>query len=103
MQDLDPDGCFRLLSAVARQWLKDAAGNHSELAQLAIWLGLDLAELQARMNPARPVPVAGGLVCPICGGPLPAPGKRGKLARYCGSTCRSQASRLRKRAGYVVE
>lgn len=47
---IDPDGCIRLLCAVAKQWARDAQRDESELALLAGWLDMPTDDLRRRLN-----------------------------------------------------
>ncbi len=99
----DYEGCLRLLSAIVRQWLKEAKGNSEELAAVADWLGMTLPELQKRIEGDNQAARASAFyrVCPGCGRALPehnaGASGAGRLRLYCDDRCRRRADTMRRK------
>ena len=105
MPELDLDGCFQLLKAIAQQWIEDACSDPVDLAQVADWLELTPATVLARWrHPSeRPLPrlvgFPSGQACETCGREIRYTNeqRRGPLPRYCSISCRHDAARKRNK------
>ena len=98
MPELDEDGCFRLLAAVARRWIEDAHANPAELVEVAAWLDMEPSAVLARkLQPltGRLQPLTGfrtGVWCPVCGREIRrvSDDPRGPHAKFCSAACRAR-------------
>lgn len=98
------EGCYNLLEAIGRQWLRDALQDKDDLAALAWWLSTTPDELSGWVadptGPHAAYNLALPRACPVCGASLPAynssPTGQGRLKRYCSPKCFQQVARARE-------
>lgn len=104
MPELDLDGCFELLKAIAQQWIEDARSDPVDLAQVADWLELTPATVLARWRHPNKQPLPrlvgfpSGHACETCGREIryTSEYRKGPRPRYCSISCRHAANKRNK-------
>lgn len=91
---MDPEGFYRLLGAVVRQWIGDARDDPAEMDAIATWLDISPQRLQARLQ-RTPMPGRRPGQCQVCGRPAVWSG-RGRHKKYCSGRCSTRARKHKR-------